>query len=149
MKKVIILSAFCLGLFYTNAYGMGQKKSQHFDKAKIENRTNAENFKDYALMIYLLIADEKLNRPVNKDLQWSTSGYLQEWIDADLENIKKTEHTLNEINRLSKKYINSAGGLKHDPKATVYAGGCLDFYHSDELNQLMKYFVVNPNKIHR
>lgn len=132
-----------------NAYGKDQKTHQHYDKAKRENRSNAENFKDYVLITCLKFADKKAQRPVNKDLSWSIKSYIQDWIDADLENIEKTEYTMNEISQLSKKYINNAGGIQDVPEGTAYASGCLDLYHSDDLDKLMKYFVVNPNKTHR
>lgn len=132
-----------------DTYGKNQKIHQHYDKADISNRTNGENFKSYALMQCLLIANKKLKMPENRDLQWSTSGYLQEWIDLDLDNIKKIDHIFSEIERLSNKYINNAGGLKSTPEATVYTAGCLDFYYSDELDKLMKRSVLNPNKNHR
>lgn len=149
MKKICLLLVSCLGLFHVDAYGVSQKKSQHLDKADISNRTNGENFKSYALMSCLQMVDQKLKRPVNKDLQWSTSGYFQEWIDLDLENTQTVDHLFSEIDRLSKKYIKNAGGLKHNSKATIYTAGCLDLYYSDELDRLMKRFVIRPNKDHR
>lgn len=149
MKKIFLFFVLFLSLFHINAYGVEQKKPRHYDKANITDRTNAENFKDYALMTCLQFADEKAHRPINKDLSWSIRGYLQNSIDFDLDNIKKTEYTLNEIVRLSKKYIDHAGGIQDVPEGTAYIRGCIDFFHSDELNKLMKNFVLRPNQNHR
>jgi len=149
MKKIIYLVCLFFVLIHTNVYGINKKVNYHYDKADIKNRTYGQNFKDYALISCLMNAEEKLNRPLNKDLQWSISGYLQEWIDFDLDNIKKTKYILNEINLLSKKYIDNAGGLQANPKATIYTFGCLNFYHSDDLDKLMKQFVLHSNMTFR
>lgn len=136
-------------LTFTNAYGQDQNSYQHYDEANIKNRTYGTNFKDFALLNCLQVADKKLNNSYNEDLQKSTGTFLQEWIAFDAEDIDKTKITMREINRLSEKYISDVGGLAYDLNATVYTLGCLNFYHSDELDNLMHSFVIRPKMTFR
>lgn len=143
MKKIVQVAL--LFLISINIYASGENNYQHYDKADIKNRAYGTNFKDLALMICMQIANKKLNKPIDKDLE-NTIGALwsAEWFSFDAENTDKTKRTINELNRLSEQYITSAGTLKHDPNATTYAFKCLNFYHSDDLDDLMRSFVISP-----
>lgn len=143
MNKILFLISLFLSLC-TNVYAASQNNHQHYDKANIKNRSYGLNFKDFALLNCLQIADKKLNKPVNKDLKGATGSFIQEWVAFDADDTEKTKMTMSEINRLSEKYINEVGRLKRDPNATVYTLGCLNFYHSDDLNNLMRSFVTHP-----
>lgn len=143
MEK-LALSIILLFLFCTNAYAIDQNKQQAYDKANISNRSYGTNFKDYALLRCLQIANKKLNNPDNKDLNWAVSVFFPEWIAFEADDIEKTKNTMKAIDRLSEKYIENAGGLKQDAKATLYTFGCLNFYHSHDLEKLMLSFVLHP-----
>lgn len=144
MNQFLFLIAFFL-LVGTSIYAKDQNNYQHYDKANIKNRTYGSNFKNFALLNCLQIANKKINNLENKDLQGATRTFMPEWITFEADDIEKIKKTMIEINRLSEKYIKKVGGLKQDPNATIYTLGCLNFYHSDDLDNLMRSFVIHPD----
>lgn len=142
--KVTFLLFVCLCCVLCNtAYSVDNKAH---DRADINYRTYATNFKDSALIGCLQIAYKKINNLDNEDLRNTQRVFWPEWIDYDFDNINKTEFTIQELKRLSEKYIEETGKLKGEPRSTLYSLGCLNFYHSDDFDKLTKKFIIHPSQ---